>query len=588
MNVLNWYRRSLKNKLIVYFLAISIFPIGLASYIFYQYATGLMVEKDAQHSYDMNLNKINNLDRLFASMENAISNIATSFNTTYLLKNITGTNYETDRSFSVLSEVGAQLDSYKQANDNLIDSFYVLPGRGGIPIFKGAYRTEFNGDYTQLPLYRDTENNPTKMNWKFEIDRSRGAYTLTLSKTVFDVFEDKPLGIAVIYLNVDNLMEDIQSSVLQPGEQLFIVDEQGQFIFHTDKRRIGERLDPSEGLARVLGSENGSFEATLFGGKAIVTYAQSKVNQWTIVNSMPYQNAVKGIDAISRIAIIITCLAGLIAMSVAILVYIGLYRPISGIIRAMKTMERGNFGVRVKLNREDELGALSRSFNFLTARVGELIDDVTLEQRKKKEFEIRALQAQITPHFLYNTLNSIQSLSRLGRNEDIVEMSGALIDLLRISASHKHDTITIREEMAYVQSYMKIMAYRYDTAFDFIHEWDEHDLDYGILKFTVQPVVENCIIHAFDPEQEYRMIKIGIYREENTITLVVSDNGNGVHKQKKPGVAKFSGMGISNINERLKLNYGEPYGLRIEAEPGVGTKVYITIPALKGDDTQEV
>lgn len=594
------WQGSLKYKLVVYFLAVSLLPIGLVGYLFYSYTTGMMVKKDTAHSIELNFNQIGSLDRIFSGMVSLMSDITTAFNTTYLLKNITDANYETDRSFSVMTEVSAQLDSFRLANDELIDSIYLLPRYGGIPIFKGTYSTEYNGDYTKLPIYRQTVDNPTRMLWLFERDPVSGVNTLTLSKAVSDVFEDESLGIAIIHLNLGNMLEEIENTVGKQGEALFIVNRERQIVFHSDRSLIGTALASGEGLDRIWEDTSGSFVGHWLGSKVIVTQAESKVNGWKIVNIIPYHNAVKDVTALTRITLAVTVLAVIVATTIAVFVYRNLYRPISALMRGMKTMERGNFDVRVELDRQDEFGALSRSFNYLTTRVEELIEDVKTEQFMKKELEIRALQAQITPHFLYNTLNSIQSLSRLGRNDDIVKMTGALIDLLRVSASHNHDAITIREELDYVESYVKIMELRYGSPFHLRFERDETLLDCRILKFTLQPIVENCIIHAFKRPMAQKAITIKLYADEGDIHIVVADNGSGFDpsvlkvrgadggaramRRGSTGRNKFSGMGIANIHERLRLHYGERYGLRFETEPGQGTRVHVAIPFVVGED----
>lgn len=592
--VIRSFRSSLKYKLMFYFLALSVFPIMLAGYVFYVNTMDLMVKKDTDNSIALNLNKIGNLDRMFANMETIAGEITTSVNTTFALKNITGSNYETDRSYSVLSDIAAKMESLKLSNDDIIDSIYILPqAEGGIPIFKGYYNTSYNGDLKQLPIYKLTVASPSRMIWHLDKDPVTGANRLSLSKAITDVFDDQVLGVCVMLLNLDNMMQDIEQSSLQRGELLYIVGlDDHQMIYHPDHALIGKKLGDPPGMKAIWQSKSGHYEQGDGKGKTIVTFTESQVNGWKIVDEFPYSNAVKGVDKITRITIAITIFVGLAAALIAIFVYLNLYRPIYSLMRGMKAMERGNFNVRVNLKRQDELGGLAHAFNYLTTRVGTLIEDVKLEQKTKKDMEVRALQAQITPHFLYNTLNAVKSLARLGRTEDIGEMTGAIIDLLRISASQRSDTITIREELNYVQSYVKIMEYRYNQTLHLPLELDESLLSYGILKFTIQPIVENCIIHAFPAGSDNRVIAIKLTATEEAIQLIISDNGSGFdpsvlasseerRRTERKGRMKFSGMGIRNIDERLRLHYGERYGLRYEAAPGQGTVVFVTIPYIE-------
>lgn len=585
---------SLKYKLIVFFIVISILPLAIVGYLVNARSTDLAVNRETENALNLNNTKMSALDRSFNEIEFMLGDLVTNFNTTYYLQNIDDSNYESDRAFSVVSEVGSRLDSIMTSKPGLFDAVILIPSGDRTPFLRGVVKGGELNDFKSLPAYADTVHVRAKAVWQYS--NRDGLSKLTVSESVIEPFSDEVLGVAVFDVNAEMLFDELDANKLAPGESIQIVTTDQTVIYDSDRTKIGERISIRGETARIWQTASGSFKEQTGSGDAVVSYRTSDINGWKIIYRIPYANIVQGVGQISRMILFITFMVGCFAFMAALLLYIHLYKPIAQLIKAMKRFEIGQLQERVELNRTDEFGRLARAFNYLAERVEELIEDVTLEQKEKKEHEIRALQAQITPHFLYNTINSIKSLARMNRPKDIEAMSGALIDLLRISASQQTDLIRIQDELHYVESYVTIMEYRYKMQLVLDLQIPLQLLACGILKFSIQPIVENCIIHAFDPEMQSRRIVIEAYEEEDKIRIEIRDNGKGMNaeqlenldaklssavrpaKRDHKGKLHIGGMGLRNINERLKLHYGDQYGLEFVSQPGKGTTVSMHIP----------
>jgi two-component system sensor histidine kinase YesM len=276
------------------------------------------------------------------------------------------------------------------------------------------------------------------------------------------------------------------------------------------------------------------------------------------------------------IAVII--LAGIISKEIT--------KPIRLLKDSMGLVEQGEFAkASVEEIANNELGSLTNSFNEMTERIASLMKQNTIEQRERRKSEMRALQAQINPHFLYNTLDSIVWMSEANRNDEAIEMTSALAKLFRQAISDEKEEIFIREEKEYVKNYLTIQQMRYKDKLDYSIEIDPEIENFKIIKFVLQPLVENAIYHGLKYKKEKGHLEIKGYRVGDIAFIEVSDNGVGmttetlseIFEEKKADFKK-SGVGITNVQKRLQLYYGESFGLRVESKPGGGTKVTVTIP----------
>lgn len=266
--------------------------------------------------------------------------------------------------------------------------------------------------------------------------------------------------------------------------------------------------------------------------------------------------------------------------------------PIQELCQVTKQAGRGDFTARAKQQSDDELAVLSSSFNRMIEKIGNLTEDIKVEQRNLRAMELKLLQAQINPHFLYNTLDAIIWLAESNQKEEVVKMVSALSDFFRTTLSKGRDYITIKEEEAHIRSYLQIQQFRYRDILDYEILISPEVYDYQILKLTLQPLVENALYHGIKKKRGMGHIKVTGRKEGDKIVFRVWDNGMGLNEEmleyaeaiikgeKRVKGNTSSGFGLFNVDQRIRLNYGSEYGIRLESEYGEWTEVKVEIPAV--------
>jgi two-component system sensor histidine kinase YesM len=275
-----------------------------------------------------------------------------------------------------------------------------------------------------------------------------------------------------------------------------------------------------------------------------------------------------------------------------------IYLPIKRLHDVTTTITKNDLQALVTHDNVDEITELGMSFNIMIGRIRELLDAKVKEQEDLKKAEMRALQAQINPHFLYNTLDTIIWMSEAGKTEEVIEIVRALSSFFRISLSKGRDWITIGEEVERTRSYLTIQKMRYRDILDYRIEVDEAVAGNTVLKLILQPLVENAIYHGIKNQRQAGTVVVRARQnDENEILLQVEDNGIGISPEKlaklrnelsddSGQIRMESGFGIGNVNQRIRLYYGKQYGVSIASEYRLGTCVSIVIPAVRGDLTE--
>lgn len=366
----------------------------------------------------------------------------------------------------------------------------------------------------------------------------------------------------------------------------FIMDQDGTIIYHPQQQLIFAGLK-EENTQNMTAHSDGSYEEN----SLIYTIRTRKGSSWRIV-------AVSFVDELieDRLKDCLILLAGLllivlaatIVSSVVLSRYIS--RPIHSLNKAMGEFEANAEGFSYEpVYGSLEVTSLSNAFGHLVIRIQELMNQVRNEEIVLRKTELRALQAQINPHFLYNTLDSIAWMCEEGRNKDAVEMVNALARLFRISISKGHELIPVEKEVEHAKSYLQIQKFRYKNQFQYSFEVQESCLHYYCNKITLQPIIENAIYHGLNRMIDEGFIEIRIFEDGDDVVFTVEDNGVGMTKEQCESIlhkevkGQTGGIGIKNVNDRVKIYFGEQYGMTIESELDEGTKVSIRMPKLKED-----
>lgn len=302
---------------------------------------------------------------------------------------------------------------------------------------------------------------------------------------------------------------------------------------------------------------------------------------------------------IQRFIVICGIMAGVLAILAAVLTNFwtnSITRPIRDLNKAMEKTGSGDFSARAQLLSKDELGELSKGFNDMAGSMQKMIDKIKEDEAKMRRADLRILQEQINPHFLYNTLDTIVWLIEGEQPDKAVEMVVTLSSFFRMVLSKGKEFISIREEEQHIKSYLEIQQMRYGDILNYDIRIDSAVYDYKIPKLTLQPLVENALYHGIKYKRAEGYIHVNGERKNGIIILTVRDNGVGMEAEElevlrqeieKPCKETDRGFGLANVNERIHMYFGYEYGMKIKSEKGKGTIVEISIPAISTDTDDE-
>ena len=327
--------------------------------------------------------------------------------------------------------------------------------------------------------------------------------------------------------------------------------------------------------------------------RIITELIQERISEYIFFESVSMEQARRDADEkreiVSHAALLTVLVTTVVALILAVLLIRSITNPIDRLVYATEQVAKGHFDVRTEVHQGEELSRLSDSFNSMTEKIGELVENIRIEQVNSRNLELRLLQAQINPHFLYNTLDNIVWLAEDGRKEDVASIVTALSRFFRTTLSGGRDIIPLSEEISHVEAYLQIQQFRYRDILQYGIEIPENLVNYGIIKMTLQPIVENALYHGIKNKRGMGTILVRAEERGERIVVIVEDNGIGMKEEElvtlmrmidgiqKPS-ADNSGFGMSNVAERLRLNYGEQSGLAVTSHYGQGTKVEIFIP----------
>ncbi len=395
------------------------------------------------------------------------------------------------------------------------------------------------------------------------------------------------LGTIMIRVRIDRIVqEQVESS---SGSQLIISD--GGKILYPEQLPLG-RMIIDEGLGGnkpygvIAGNSESYFSARI----------QSPYTGWTYLHMTPFDSMFQRVIWIKQLVTFVFIGIFLLALLLGTKLSRSITHPMERLLQKMRTVETGNLDQLGELpadpattRAQNEVGLLHRTFNRMLRRIRELIDENYAKQLVIRETELKALQAQIDPHFLYNTLESINWMAKMNKQPEISRMVEALGFLLRSSVNMTDKVIRLEDELDIVRSYVTIQRMRFEERLNFTIEVPPELGDTLIPKLTLQPLVENAIHYALEPKIEACHIRIRAWREQDEVHIVVEDDGPGMTAEFLERLhqgqvqTRGKGIGLTNIMERIRLTFGSDYGLQIQSEPDVCTAFHIRIPYNKGE-----
>ena len=415
--------------------------------------------------------------------------------------------------------------------------------------------------------------------------KNEGKWVFSLSAAIME--ENKILGIVLIDMSYKNLTDMCNDIQLGEKGYVYIVGQGQEMIYHPKQQLIYSGI-LQEDLARVMQQEEGSFTEVLE-DKRLVTVHSLKEVGWRVVGV-----SYIGELLVSKQEIIIPLILTLLALVVAFLISKRIVsqtaKPIRELTEHMQEIELGKLGVEIDTQSDtEEIQCLTASFKEMVYKIEGLIEQVEDNQKKLRKSELKVLQSQINPHFLYNSLDTIIWLGEREECEKVVQMTAALARYFRLSLSKGKEVITIYEEVEHVKHYLQIQKIRYASKLTYTIEVSPDIFDEMIVKIVLQPLVENALYHGIKDLEEGGYIRVLGFREGNNIILEVYDNGKGMSREQIKNILKApsstsitkGGVAIKNVHERIQVYFGQDYGLSYESEYGKWTKVRITIPVIE-------
>ena len=569
---------TIRFKLLMSYIGIAVISISIMGIQLYHICTNTIQQKVSESTLDK-LNKVN------AVVEQRIGNVINfinSFISNPQINNILNKRF-TEYQYPDVNTIISIIESGTKATD-LISSVVVYTSNGHLyKTGKGAYMSV--SDIIDSDWYNNIAGNQQKAQ----------LYWLGTYKNMpSDDAQIAVVGRLSALLNQNNhgiMYVGISPDAIYPMSNFegdfFIIDESLEILVHSNKEKIGTLLNEIKDVDKLFQNDEGYFVQEMDNQKYLLVYCTSKPTGWKIMQLIPMDSLSMEIKEFNKIffTILIVIIAVVLIFSLFISRMIS--EPIKKLTKLTNEVEKGNLNVKADIRNKDEIGGLGRSFNRMVTKLQELIETIYEQEQKKKQIEIEMLQAQIDPHFLYNTLGSIRWMAVIHNVQSINDMITSLIKFLKLRLSPKGTLITLKEEIDSLEQYIYILNVRYNNGIKFACNLPEELKNYRIIRFLLQPFVENAIIHGIKPKGGVGNISIDCCTEDGKVKISILDDGIGMDAEQADylmnscntgGNKLHNSIGIRNVVERIKLHYGEEYGINIESEKGFGTKVTVVIP----------
>ena len=484
---------------------------------------------------------------------------------------------------------------YASSFNNIIKGIYLLDTKGDFCTSDWQVNETLFKDYfssTNESIMEEANYSSIHNSNNYQIFSTVSVITYIIP--IFDkvnIKNKEKIGTIFIDINYDMLSEIFIKNAILSNEKILIAYPNGELLYkYPYQTDFSNLLENNEQL--VKGFDN-KFYTKIFGEDSLIisndlSYQKLKLIQIINTNQIHLlSNRIKKFTIFFFIIIIVV--GAIIATVISSLIT----KPIIKLNKTMKLVDQGNLDVSINNKRNDEIGELINSFNSMVLKLDDSFKNSIASEKRKTELEFRILQEQINPHFLYNTLDSIKWLAVIQNVENISEMATSLITLLKYNSQRSQLQVSLMQELSALKAYIRIQKNRYGNTIKVIYNISSNTTDCKIIKFILQPIVENSILHAFEGYEDNNIITVSSRIENKALLLTIEDNGIGFDNSKinieeneklKNALPFHKGIGISNTNERIRLYYGDKYGIFVNSKLGVGTKISIVLPCIIEDN----
>ncbi|NDL66574.1 sensor histidine kinase [Anaerotalea alkaliphila] len=409
----------------------------------------------------------------------------------------------------------------------------------------------------------------------------------TLARKIIDFNTLKDQGYLVLYFEEALLKQAYAGLVDDEGAEVLICDGEGQILSASNEKRIGGSIleEPyfRQALLDPAGQDFVEYQGNV---DQVVIHSTISSNGWKLIKTISTDYLYAEMNRIQAAFVWGGLFYVLVIIGFMLFFSFKYTEPLIRMQGVMKQVEKGDLTARTEVKSDDEIGELGKSLNQMIAEMQNLIHRLVREEQEKKEVELEALHAQINPHFLYNTLNTIKWMAKIQGNLSVSKAITALVKLLRISINLGRDMISLGEEVDYVRNYIVIQELRFNEGIHVVYDLEERTQDIMVPKLILQPIVENSILYGITEEHPELHIHVRSFLQESELVVEIQDDGPGIEEAtlnqlltSKTSKDKFSRVGLNNVDQRIRLHCGQQYGLEIDTEPGKGTRVVVRLSA---------
>lgn len=487
----------------------------------------------------------------------------------------------------VLDDMLQKLLSYKPSLQSIMLAF----PDGSVNCVMPNYWQLYSIDIQNLPWFDEMLHSSGKAKFlpAFSFDvlydgKVQNKTVFPIVRTIRIIPSGQIVGMLMLNTELSYLEELVQRMEMFPGQRTMILSDAGVVIYDSAQNDLSKAS--AENYLAAIQNQNGASIGDLGGERCLCSYSTAKDVGWIVVSAVSADVLHQKMNYISQRTTIWMVLITFCAVFSTIFTSKYISKPLRNLTLSMQLVERGQFDVSLSTNRTDEIGILTNAFNHMVSQINLLLQEKYINQLTQKKLEISMLQMQINPHFLYNTLESISMMAEINDDREAADMASSLGQLLRYSLHNKKAIVPLWQEIYYLSQYINLQQHRWEHQFIIEEFIDPALYTQQIIPLSLQPILENAINHGMKSVKKGGIITISSKRQPNFFSILVQDNGGGIPPEQLEGLNNyineknqdFSGVGLRNVNKRLKLRMGEKYGLIIHSTAGKGTTVEIRLP----------
>lgn len=571
--------QSIQTQTAIAYSCLIVFILGTMASISY-YVTGSVVEKNSGEYVYQLVNQVNHTIQYY--LDN-VTTISQNIYANWDVQNYINKNRTKDDMLEI--KLGQYLDSFVASRTDILN-IAVFTADGRTVVNNPKVKINPNVDFRGQSWYKNAMATVGMVVSESRIQNIfQGDYRWVISCShVIKNTRGEKIGVVLIDLNF-NLINDMVSKItLGRRGYVFIIDGQGNIVYHPKQQLLYSGLK-QEPIEHILTSADGNILFKEDGIKKQYTITSSRYSGWKVIGAIYIDDISDYRIILQNFFIAIGLVSLIIYIVFSVMISKQILHPIKELAQAMHGFEEGGLDLPFIVTRKNEIGDLGKAFNSMKKQIKLLIRQNRKEQELKRKNELKALQAQINPHFLYNTLDSIVWLAEEKKYDKVVAMTSSLAKLFRISISKGEEFIPVEKEVEHVVNYLKIQKIWYEDKFEYSIAMDPAISGCMTIKLILQPIVENAICHGIKNLVGNGKIDITVEECCGKILFTVVDDGVGIATLEQLVSAdsqtpKNKGVGIRNVDDRIKLYFGHPYGIEIESEPDEGTLVKIWLPKI--------